>query len=135
MAKLIGARRTPHDHFEPDDDVDPKAQRSLRAHLEQIDYAAYSANRKVLGSALGALEAGRMQKLAQATALARTRWVVAALSMSESGEPPGRDQVAGLVHLRTTYEELAEAYDGLRRMVERGYLGFTPPPGESEPTP
>ncbi|MBX3484150.1 hypothetical protein [Phenylobacterium sp.] len=126
MAKLIGARRTPSDHFEPDDDVDPKAQRNLRGHLEQIDYAAYAANRKLLSGAMGAVEGERIHKLASACALARTRWVVAALAISEEAGAPTREQIAGLVHLRATYDELAAAYDGLRRMVERGYLTYAP---------
>jgi acetyl-CoA carboxylase beta subunit len=129
MSKVIGARRAPSDYFEPDDEVDPKAQRALRGQLEQIDYAAYAANKKLLSGAMGAIEAGRIQKLASAAALARTRWVVAALSISESGDAPTREQVAGLAHLRATYEELAGAYDGLRRMVERGYIGYTPAAG------
>ena len=33
-------RRTTGDHFEPDDANDPKVQRQLRGHLEQIDYTA-----------------------------------------------------------------------------------------------
>jgi hypothetical protein len=126
MSKLIGTRRAPSDHFEPDDDVDPKAQRSLRGHLEQIDYAAYAANKKTLSATLGAIEGPRVQKLASAAALARTRWVVAALAISESGEAPTREQVTGLAHLRATYEELTGAYDALRRMVERGYLTYAP---------
>lgn len=124
MGKLIGRRRTPSDHFEPDEDIDPKAQRHLRGALEQIDYAAYAANRKILSGTLGALGAEQVQKLASAAALARTRWVVAALTISESGEAPSREQVTGLAHLRATYEELVGAYDGLRRMVERGYLAY-----------
>lgn len=126
MGKLIGTRRASSDHFEPDDDVDPKAQRQLRGHLEQIDYAAYAANKKLLSGAIGAIEGERVQKLATAAALARTRWVVAALSISESGAAPTREQVSALTHLRTTYDELATAYDGLRRMVERGYIGYAP---------
>lgn len=124
MGKLIGTRRAASDHFEPDEDADPKAQRSLRGHLEQIDYAAYAANKKVLTGAMGAIEAERIQKLAAAAALARTRWVVAALTIAETGGAPTREQVTGLAHLRATYEELAGAYDGLRRMVERGYLAY-----------
>lgn len=124
MGKLIGRRRAPSDHFEPDEDGDPKAQRNLRGHLEQIDYAAYAANKKLLGGAMGAVGAERIQKLASAAALARTRWVVAALTISEGGGAPTREQITGLSHLRTTYDELAAAYDGLRRMVERGYLTY-----------
>ena len=124
MAKVIGTRRSPSDHFEPDEDIDPKAQRNLRGSLEQIDYAAYAANKKILSGAVGAIGAEQVQRLASASALARTRWVVAALTISESAEAPTREQVTGLAHLRTTYEELVGAYDGLRRMVERGYLTY-----------
>lgn len=126
MSKLIGTRRAPSDHFEPDEDLDPKAQRNLRGHLEQIDYAAYAANKKTLNATLGAVSGARLQKLAGAAALARTRWVVAALAISESSEAPSREQVLGLAHMRSTYEELASAYDGLRRMVERGYVAYAP---------
>lgn len=125
MSRVIGSRAV-SDHFEPDDEVDPKVQRQLRGHLEQIDLAAYAANKKVLSATLGAADAERFQRLASATALARTRWVVAALAMTESHEAPTREQVAGLAHLRATYEELTGAYDGLRRMVERGYLTYAP---------
>ncbi|MDZ4372425.1 MAG: hypothetical protein U1C74_13520 [Phenylobacterium sp.] len=127
MGKLIGRRRAASDHFEPDDDVDPKAQRNLRGHLEHIDYTAYAANKKLLSAAMGAIEGDRVQKLAAAAALARTRWVVAALAISEEGGAPSREQIAGLTHLRATYDELAAAYDGLRRMVERGYISYAPP--------
>src|SRR5688500_1382599 len=127
MSRVIGSRAV-SDHFEPDDEVDPKVQRQLRGHLEQIDLAAYAAHTKVLSATLGAADAERFQRLASATARARTRWVVAALAMTEGPEAPTREQVAGLAHLRATYEELTGAYEGLRRMVERGYLTYAPAP-------
>jgi hypothetical protein len=127
MSRVIGSRAV-SDHFEPDDEVDPKVQRQLRGHLEQIDLTAYAANKKVLNAALGSADAEHFRRLASAAALARTRWVVAALSMTEGREAPTREQVAGLAHLRATYEELTGAYDGLRRMVERGYLSYGPAP-------
>ena len=123
MSRVIGSRAV-SDHFEPDDAVDPKVQRQLRGHLEQIDLAAYAANKKLLSATLGAVDAERFQRLASAAALARTRWVVAALAITESAEAPSREQVAALTHLRATYEELAGAYDAMRRMVERGYLTY-----------
>lgn len=126
MSKLIGHRRASHDHFEPVEEIDPKAQRNLRLYLEQFDYTAYAANRKLLSQTVGVVDAARIQKMAHAAALARTRWVVASMAMSDQNDPPTRDQVAALAHLRNTFEELAGAYDGLRRMVERGYVGFNP---------
>jgi hypothetical protein len=34
-----------------------------------------------------------------------------------------------LAELRTRYEELASAYEALRRMVERGYISYNPQSG------
>ena len=58
------------------------------------------------------------------TATARGKWVAESLRQSESGAPSTVDQIARLTAARAAYEELAEAYEGLRRMVERGYLSL-----------
>ncbi len=113
--------RRQRDHFEPQD-TDPQEQRKLRGLLEQIDYAAFVSNREVVGQMLTGLDASTFQRLAVMTATARGKWAGEALRLSESGAPSTPDQIARLTSARTAYEELAEAYEGLRRMVERGYL-------------
>jgi len=115
--------RRQRDHFEPQDN-DPHEQRKLRGLLEQIDYAAFVSNREVVGQMLAGLDAATFQRLAVMTATARAKWVAEALRLSESGAPSTPDQIARLTSARTAYEELAEAYEGLRRMVERGYLAL-----------
>jgi len=125
--RATGRSRIIADHFEPDDEVDPKAQRQLRGQLEQIDYMAYAANRKVLSTALGRADAQRFERLALATAVARTQWVAAAMAATEASPSLTREQVETIAHLRMAYEELTEAYDALRRMVERGYLNYIAP--------
>ena len=116
-----------NDHFEPDQDLDPQAQRRLRGHLEQIDYIAYAANREVVGAALPAADARAFQRLAVAAAHARARCQVgAALSASESGHPLTAAQLDQLADLRRSYQEMSEAYEALRRLVERGYLSYGP---------
>jgi len=115
--------RRQRDHFEPQD-TDPHEQRRLRGLLEQIDYSAFVANREVIGQMLPKLDASMFQKLAVLTATARAKWVSESLRQSESGAPSTPDQVARLATARTAYEELAEAYEGLRRMVERGYVAI-----------
>lgn len=127
ISRSSGLWRSSGDHFEPDDDVDPKAQRQLRGQLEQIDYAAYAANKKVLGGAITRADAQQFDRLALATAVARTQWVAAALAATERGHALTRDQVEHLTHLRTAYEELTEVYGAVRRMVERGYLAYSGP--------
>ena len=115
--------RRSRDHFEPQDS-DPQEQRKLRGQLEQIDYAAFVSNREVVGQMLGGADAGSFQKLAVLTATARAKWVAEALRLAHSGSPVTPDQTARLTAHRTAYEELAEAYEGLRRMIERGYLSL-----------
>lgn len=119
--------RRQRDHFEPQD-TDPQEQRRLRGLLEQIDYSAFVANREVIGQMLPTLDPSVFQRLAVLTATARGKWVAEALRLSESGTPATPDQVARLTSTRTAYEELAEAYEGLRRMVERGYVAIKAPP-------
>ena len=117
--------RKVREHFEPEIELDPQEQRALRGHLEQIDYAAFAANREVLAKAIGYADQARFQRLAVAGANARARWVVAAIALSQKPEASPQD-VAQLATLRAAYEELTEAYDALRRMVERGYLAVKP---------
>jgi hypothetical protein len=115
--------RRQRDHFEPQD-ADPQEQRRVRGLLEQIDYSAFVANREVIGQALSKLDAAAFQRLAVMTATARAKWVAESLRQSDSGAPSTPDQIARLTSARTAYEELAEAYEGLRRMVERGYAAI-----------
>ena len=116
-----GSYRRQRDHFEPQD-TDPQEQRRLRGLLEQIDYSAFVANREVVGQMLQGVDPDVFQRLAVLTATARAKWVAEGLRQSESGAPSTVDQIARLTAARTAYEELAEVYEGLRRMVERGYL-------------
>ncbi|MDP2117535.1 MAG: hypothetical protein Q8J71_09075 [Brevundimonas sp.] len=115
--------RRQRDHFEPQD-TDPQEQRRLRGLLEQIDYSTFIANREVIGQMLPKLDAAMFQRLAVLTATARAKWVAESLRQSESGAPSTPDQIARLTSARTAYDELAEAYEGLRRMVERGYAAI-----------
>jgi hypothetical protein len=116
-------RRIIGDHFEPDSAMDPKAQRQLRGHLEQIDYIAYQANLKVMSSLAG-IDTRKFERLALATAQARALWVATGIATSETGRSITAEQLAELTRLRSVYEELTEVYEAMRRMVERGYLGF-----------
>jgi hypothetical protein len=123
-----GSFRRQHDHFEPEDDSDPHAARRIRGQLEQLDYTAFASNKEVIGQLLGATDALQFQKLAVAAAHARAVWVGHALKVAESGGRVTPEDLARLAHLRATFEELTEAYEALRRIVERGYVSYTPHP-------
>jgi hypothetical protein len=119
---LSSYRRAPHDHFEPESDLDLQAQRHLRGHLEQIDYTTYASNKSVISAKLGRVDAQSFQRLAVATADARARWVAAGIEITQQPQVVTPDQVARLAALKSAFMELADVYEGLRRMVERGYL-------------
>ncbi len=112
------------DHFEPEHSMDAADQRRLRGHLEQIDYTAFAANQAVLGQAAGALDLGAVQRLAVTVAGARAQWIKAALELSETGHAPTRDEIRTLSDRRNAFEELREAYEGMRRAIERGYVAY-----------
>ena len=126
IIKTNTAHRGASDHFEPEHALDPADQRRLRGHMEQIDYTAYAANQAVLGQANGRLDLGAFQRLAVAAAQARAQWMKAALAIGDSGHGPTRQEVETLSERRAAFEELREAYEGMRRMVERGYLAYRP---------
>lgn len=121
---LTQSYRRQRDHFEPED-MDPQEQRRLRGQLEQIDYTAYLANKEIIGQSVGRITAEDFSKMAARTAQARGRWIAEALRLVQTGTPSTADQVARLASARTAYEELSEAYEGLRRMLERGYISLS----------
>jgi hypothetical protein len=123
-SQMSSFKRSSSDYFEPDANLDAKAQRALRGNLEQIDTIAYLSNREVVDLTLGGIDAKMFQRMAVACANARADWTHMALEATETGHLPSPQQVEALAQMRTTYEELAAAYDALRRMVERGYLAY-----------
>ena len=116
-------RRVATDHFEPES-TDPQAQRRLRGQLEHIDYTAFASNREVLARIVGQVDAATFQRMAVTAAMARAHWVKEALALSSGTTPITPERIAKLAELRAAFEEIAEAYEGLRRMVERNYLAY-----------
>ena len=121
-------RRSGQDHFEPEATLDPHEQRRLRGYLEQIDFATFAANRDALSQSLGASDVSKFERLAAAAAQARAQWVGAAVSLTQTGRALSADQVDRLALLRAAFFELTEAYEAMRRMVERGYLAYQSKP-------
>ena len=117
-------RRSNYDHFEPEMSDDPAVQKRMRAQLEQIDYTAFAANRAAIAHTLGGghVPASKFQRLAVAAAQARAAWAAQALTYADAGKPMEPGETARLSLMRETYVELSDAYEALRRMVERGYL-------------
>ena len=121
---MTNSVRRVSDHFEPEPALDPQEQRKLRGHLEQIDYAAYAANQEIVSHVLQGADQEKFQRLAVAAAHARAKWVARAVALSEGTQALAPAQVSELETLRAAFEELSQAYEALRRMVERGYLPY-----------
>ncbi|WP_395648280.1 hypothetical protein [Terricaulis sp.] len=126
MTTVTRSSRVVSDHFEPEATRDPLEARKLKVYLEQIDYAAFAANREVVGQTIGRTDLSKFKHLAIATAQARARWVAAAIAATSGGAALTPDQSNQLAVLRRAFEELSEAYEAMRRMVERGYLVYYP---------
>lgn len=123
MSKTVtSSYRKVSDRFEPDLVQDPAEQRKLRGQLEQIDYTVFAANQAVIKKTIHSVTIEDFQNLALSASKARSAWVDAAMSAARSRAPLEKTEVERLGLLRTAYEELSEAYDATRRLVERGYL-------------
>lgn len=122
--KMTSSYRRVSDRFEPDLVQDPTEQRKLRGHLEQIDYTVFAANQAVIQKTIHHVSIEDFQNLALSASQARSAWVDASMSVARTRGPLEADEVERLQHLRCAYEELSEAYEATRRLVERGYLQF-----------
>lgn len=122
--RTSSVRRTALDHFEPEALDDPQAQKRLRGQLEQIDYTAFACNREIIAATIGAIDTHKVQRLAVSVAMARAAWVKESLVITEGGQQLTTHQIDKLAQLRKAFEELAEAYEGMRRLIERGYLPY-----------
>lgn len=132
MSKTVtSSYRSVSDRFEPDLVQSPAEQRKLRGHLEQIDYTVFAANQAVLKKTIHTVGIEDFQNLALSASKARSAWVDAAMSAARSRSPLEKTEVERLSLLRAAYEELSEAYDAMRRMVERGYLRLEAPPAKA----
>ncbi|MFS2317047.1 hypothetical protein RMQ97_03820 [Maricaulis sp. D1M11] len=121
---LTSSYRRVSDRFEPDLVQDPAEARKLRGHLEQIDYTVFAANQAVIQKTIHHVTIEDFQNLALSASKARSAWVDAAMAAARDTSPMSKEDVERLALLRTAYEEISEAYDAMRRMVERGYLQF-----------
>jgi hypothetical protein len=115
-----GVHRILSDHFEPEPDLDPQAQRRMRATLETIDTIAFEANKAALAADLPTVTLHQIEEMAAIAARARSVWLSASIiSAGQKSVLDGRGQLAAL---RVNYEEWSTAYEALRRAIERGYV-------------
>ena len=78
----------------------------------------------MLGATLTGVGLQKFERVALATGQARARWVATGMGGGDPTRMPTPEQVAELARLRAAYEELAEVYEAMRRLVERAYVEY-----------
>jgi len=91
-----------------------------------FEQAIREANREILGSLLGTITTDNFVTLMVAVAKARGAYLYEASTIAGKGDVPDTEAVERLKELRTTYEELVTAAQGLEHAIERGYLDVGP---------
>ena len=80
-----------HDHFQPELVLSMLEQKKLRSHLEQIDIAAFEANKQVLSKSVGRVDLNSFRKLAtSAASRVRTGSLLPQRLLIRRERPPSR---------------------------------------------
>jgi hypothetical protein len=99
--------------------------RRQQAFLQQIERVIRAANREIIHKHLPEISGDDVTRLAVVVAELRARYLEeAAKKMAErdQGVPPDSAEIARLAKAREHFDEVAHAFDALKRAIERGYV-------------
>jgi hypothetical protein len=108
------------DHLVSKDMLDRESQRKLQKFLEEIEMAIFSANREVMKKAVPELTRESFMAFAVRVAEARARYLKVALELSTNANPAPED-ISRLKAAREANDELVQAFEATKRVIERGY--------------
>lgn len=119
--KILGyAKNEKVDHLVSKDMLDRESQRKLQKFLEEVEMAIFSANREVLKKSVPELTREAFMAFAVRVAESRARYLKIALELSAKSNPTAED-IAGLKAAREANDELMQAFEATKRVIERGY--------------
>lgn len=122
--KIIGYGKTDKvDHLVSKDMLDRDSARKLHKFLEEIEMGIFSANREVIRKAVPELTRESFMAFAVRVAEARARYIKAALELSAKANP-APEEIAGLKAAREANDELVQAFEATKRVIERGYTSL-----------
>ena len=122
--KIIGYGKTDKvDHLVSKDMLDRDSARKLHKFLEEIEMGIFSANREVIHKAVPELTRESFMAFAVRVAEARARYIKAALELSAKPNPSPED-IAHLKAAREANDELVQAFEATKRVIERGYTSL-----------
>lgn len=108
------------DHLVSKDMLDRESQRKLQKFLEEVEMAIFSANREVMKKAVPELTRDSFMAFAVRVAEARARYLKIALELSAIANPTAED-ISRLKAAREANDELVQAFEATKRVIERGY--------------
>ena len=122
--RIIGYGKTDKvDHLVSKDMLDRESARKLQKFLEETEMSIFSANREVIRKAVPELTRESFMALAVRVAEARARYIKAALELSAKVNPTA-EEIADLKAAREANDELVQAFEATRRVIERGYTSL-----------
>jgi hypothetical protein len=119
--RILGYSKTEKvDHLVSKDMLDRDSQRKLQKFLEEVEMAIFSANREVLKKSVPELTRDSFMAFAVRVAEARARYLKIALELANKTNPSA-DDIAHLKAAREANDELVQAFEATKRVIERGY--------------
>jgi hypothetical protein len=124
-AKVTGTFKPQRaDHLMSGDLLDRGARQALSKFTEGLEVAVFEANREIIARKLGVVRRDSFLRLAVKVADTRADYLRVALDIAASDGPPRAADVERLRALRTTYEEMVDAFEAMERVIERGYVSL-----------
>ncbi len=108
----------------PDGISDRQRLRAEQIFFEELEQGVRSANREIIGARIPELNKDTIHGLAVMVGRLRASYLELAFKMCAAGNgtEPDASFVEGLRARRQMFEEARDAYEALRRAVERGYI-------------
>jgi hypothetical protein len=94
-----------------------------RRFLDELEHGIRMVNREIIHEKIPQITKDYFLKFAVMTSRVRADYLGAAFELVEAGSSvPSEDVVASLKGKRERYEEAVEAFEALKRAIERGYV-------------
>ncbi|WP_341913081.1 hypothetical protein [Ferrovibrio terrae] len=119
--RILGYGKTEKvDHLVSKEMLDRESARKLQKFLEEVEMAIFSANREVMKKAVPELTRDSFMAFAVRVAEARARYLKIALELATITNPSA-DDIGRLKAAREANDELVQAFEATKRVIERGY--------------
>jgi hypothetical protein len=108
----------------PDGISDRQRLRSEQIFFEELEQGVRTANREIIGARIPELNKDKIHALAVMVGRLRASYLELAFQLCATGDGAAPDPtvIEGLRERRRMFEEARDAYEALRRAIERGYI-------------